>query len=71
VKYKLGRCMLRERLDDAGMASEDLAERLMYKPERLSDYMDNKRIMPLSVALSIADTLGCEVRHLYELKSAE
>lgn len=67
MKYELGRCLLEDRLLESGMTKEELAQALLYKPARLSDYMENKRIMPLKTAISIADTLGCEVSKLYEL----
>jgi len=71
MKYELGRCLLRERLLESGMTLEELARQLYYKPERLSDYVDGKRVMPLKTALSIAATVGCEVRELYELMPAD
>jgi plasmid maintenance system antidote protein VapI len=71
MKYELGKCLLRERLQDSGMSMEELAQVLHYKPEKLSDFVDNKRIMPLKSAISIADTLGCEVKDLYELITSE
>jgi plasmid maintenance system antidote protein VapI len=67
MKFELGRCLLEDCLLGSGMTKEELAQALLYKPERLSDYMENKRIMPLKTALSIADTLGCEAHELYEL----
>jgi plasmid maintenance system antidote protein VapI len=71
MKYELGRCLLSERLQDSGMSMEELAQALHYKPEKLSDFVENKRIMPLKSAISIADTLGCEVNDLYELITSE
>lgn len=67
MKFELGRCLLQECLDERGMGREELARALLYKPERIVDYMENKRIMPLQVAISVADTIGCQVRDLYEL----
>ncbi|MOA39868.1 helix-turn-helix protein [compost metagenome] len=67
MKFELGRCLLLERLIECGMTIDDLAQALLYKRERLSDYIDNKRIMPLKTAISIADTLGCTASDLYEL----
>ncbi len=67
MKYELGRCLLFECLLKSGQTKEQLARALLYKPERLSDYIENKRVMPLQVAISIADTIGCDVRELYEL----
>ncbi|WP_082034115.1 helix-turn-helix domain-containing protein [Cohnella kolymensis] len=67
MKFELGRCLLSERLAESGVTLDDLSRTLQYKPERLCDFMDNKRIMPLKVAISIADTLRCNVTQLYEL----
>lgn len=67
MKFELGRCLLQDRLDEYGMTREELCRALHYKPERLVDYLEKKRIMPLQVAISIADTIGCKVNDLYEL----
>ncbi|MDU0199861.1 MULTISPECIES: helix-turn-helix transcriptional regulator [Paenibacillus] len=71
MKYELGRCLLSERLQEKGMSMEELAQALHFKPEKLSDFVENKRIMPLKSAISIAVTLGCEVNDLYELITSE
>lgn len=67
MKLELGRCLLQQRLLEAGMRLDELARALQYKPERLSDFVEHKRVMPLKDAISIADTLGCDVRELYEV----
>lgn len=71
MKFELGRCLLNERLLESGMSKDELAQILFYKPERIGDFMEDKRVMPLKIAISIADTIGCNVRDLYELKSTE
>lgn len=71
MKFELGRCLLYERLLESGMSKDELAQILFYKPERIGDFMEDKRVMPLKIAISIADTIGCNVRDLYELKSTE
>lgn len=71
MKLELGRCLLEQRLSECGMSREQLAAALLYKPERIGDYIDNVRIMPLKVAISIADTVNCDVRELYELQSEQ
>jgi plasmid maintenance system antidote protein VapI len=68
VKVELGRCLLQERLNETDMTVEELARQLYYKPEKITDYMENKRIMPLKTAISIANTVGCGVQDLYEIK---
>ncbi|WP_239618515.1 XRE family transcriptional regulator [Cohnella mopanensis] len=67
MKIMLGRCLLQDRLLESPMTVELLAKALQYKPERISDFIANKRVMPLQVAISIANTVGCEVTELYEL----
>jgi plasmid maintenance system antidote protein VapI len=71
MKFELGCCRLGELLLDSGLTKEALARAMLYKPERISDYMENKRVMPLQTAISIADTIGCDVKDLYELIPAE
>lgn len=53
------------------MPLERLALELRVRRERLGDFIDNKRVMSLKLAISIADTLQCEVRSLYELTSSD
>lgn len=67
MKFELGRCLLSERLMDSGKSAEWLAKDLLIKPERVYDFIENKRVMPLKMALSIADSIGCDVHNLYEL----
>lgn len=59
--------MLNERLMESGKSAEWLAKDLLIKPERVYDFIENKRVMPLKIALQIADSIGCDVRALYEL----
>lgn len=66
MKLELGRCLLQERLAEANMTIGQLAAQLLLRPERLTDFIENKRVMSLKIALSIADTIGCDVRDLYE-----
>jgi DNA-binding XRE family transcriptional regulator len=67
MKYELGHCLLEQRLHESVMTLNQLAQKLHYKPERIADFADNKRVMPLKMALSIAATIGCDVEQLYEL----
>lgn len=66
MKIELGRCLLQERLDEAGMTIEELAQELLFKKERIVDFIENKRVMSLKIALSVAGTIGCPVESLYE-----
>ncbi|ANY66022.1 transcriptional regulator [Paenibacillus sp. BIHB 4019] len=71
MKFELGRCLLLERLAEADMTIGQLTEALHYKHERMNDFIENKRMMPLKTAISIADTIGCSVNGLYELIALE
>ncbi|MEK3722435.1 helix-turn-helix transcriptional regulator [Paenibacillus sp. FSL H8-0034] len=64
----MGRCLLQERLNESDMTLEELSRQLRYKPERILDYIDNQRVMPLKTAISIANSVGCHVQDLYELR---
>ncbi len=52
---------------ESGKSAEWLAKDLLLRPERVYDFIDNKRVMPLKIAISIADSIGCDVRALYEI----
>lgn len=67
MKFALGRCLLNDRLKESGKSAEWLAKDLLIKPERVYDFIENKRVMPLKIAISIADSIGCDVAALYEL----
>lgn len=67
MKFELGRCLLYERLLESGKSVSWLAKDLHMKPERVHDYIDNKRVMPLKAAIAIADSIGCNVTDLYEV----
>lgn len=71
MKFELGRCLLSERLKESGKSAEWLAKDLLIKPERVYDFIENKRVMPLKMAISIADSIGCDVHALYELIPAD
>jgi plasmid maintenance system antidote protein VapI len=71
MKFELGRCLLNEQLLEAKMTKEQLAQHLLLRTERLTDYIENKRVMSLKMAISIADTIRCDVKHLYELVPTE
>lgn len=67
VKIELGRCLLKERLQEANMTIEELAGALLFKPERIQDFIEKKRLMSLKIALSVALTIHCDVKDLYEI----
>lgn len=42
MKFELGRCLLNERLMESGKSAEWLAKDLLFKPERVYDFIENK-----------------------------
>jgi len=68
MPYRVGRCLLGLRLAEAGMTPVQLAEKVGMKLPQISAYINNKRVMSLQNALSIASAVGCRVEDLYELE---
>ncbi|CAM4493109.1 helix-turn-helix domain-containing protein [Paenibacillus tarimensis] len=64
----LGKCLLQECLDKQGLSVISLSVELRAKPEKLLDYIEGKRIMPLKTAISIARAIDCKVEDLYEIE---
>lgn len=66
MRYVLGRCLLAERLNAINSSQQALAEKEGYSAQQISDYATGKRKMSLVNAITIAETLGCSVKDLYE-----
>ncbi|PPA87938.1 XRE family transcriptional regulator [Brevibacillus laterosporus] len=66
MTFKVGRCRLYERLKIADMTQTDLAEKIKMKRQQISDYANNRNVMSLSNAKSIAYALNCHIDDLYE-----
>ncbi|PZD97473.1 XRE family transcriptional regulator [Paenibacillus sambharensis] len=68
MRVTLGKCMLQERLSEKGLSVAALSVLLRTKPERLLDYIEGKRVMPLKAAVTIARSIGCSVEDLYQIE---
>ncbi|MGM7719389.1 helix-turn-helix transcriptional regulator [Metabacillus sp. Hm71] len=66
MAYRVGRCLLRDRLDEVGMTQIDLAAKLDVKVQQINKYVLNKQKMSLRVAKNIAVILNCHIEDLYE-----
>ncbi|KIL42047.1 hypothetical protein SD70_02350 [Gordoniibacillus kamchatkensis] len=67
MAYKVGRCLLQRRLQEAGMTQQDLANRINMSRQQVSDYATGvKNSMHLSTAKTIASAIGCSIDDLYE-----
>jgi transcriptional regulator with XRE-family HTH domain len=66
LAYKVGRCLLRDRLNDIGMTQFDLALKMNIKVQQINKYVLDKQKMSIQVAKNIAVILNCHIDDLYE-----
>ncbi|MYL41785.1 helix-turn-helix transcriptional regulator [Virgibacillus salexigens] len=66
MAYKVGRCLLRYRLNDAQMNQEELSAKLGVTSQQVNKYVRNRQKMSLQVAKNIASILDCQIEDLYE-----
>lgn len=66
MAYRVGRCLLRERLNDAKMTQQELALKLDITVQQVNKYVLNKQGMSIKVAKNIAEILNCHIDDLYE-----
>jgi transcriptional regulator with XRE-family HTH domain len=64
--FRFGKCLLRQRLQEAGMTQQQLAEKLHMPRSQISDYVHGRKTMSLLTAKSISHAIGCSVDSLYE-----
>lgn len=67
MTYKVGRCLLRYRLQDANMTQLELANKMNVTKQQVNKYVNEPpTIMTLQVAKNISIILHCEIDDLYE-----
>ncbi|WP_077621521.1 helix-turn-helix transcriptional regulator [Sediminibacillus massiliensis] len=66
MTYKVGRCLLRERLYESGMTQTQLANKLKITVQQINKYASGRQGMSLQVAKNIASILHCQMEELYE-----
>lgn len=66
LAYKVGRCLLRERLIEADMTQVELAIALGVRVQQINKYVLDKQKMSLQVAYNIAVILNCRIDDLYD-----
>jgi DNA-binding XRE family transcriptional regulator len=64
--YDVGKCLLSDRLLQAHMSQQELAEKLGVSRQQINHYVKKKRIMTLPIAINIAAILNCNIDDLYE-----
>lgn len=68
--YKVGRCLLRNRLEEAHMSQAELAEKLGITKQQINKYINNINVMSYQTAYNIASILKCDMEDLYEMYEA-
>jgi transcriptional regulator with XRE-family HTH domain len=73
MAVKAGKCLLRQRLKEARMTQQELADRLNMSKSQLSQYVNGTRKMSLDTAASIARAIGngCTIDDLYTWEPVE
>lgn len=66
MAFKVGRCLLRELLDDANMEQTELANKLNVTKQQINKYVTNKQLMSLEVSRNVASIMHCRIEDLYE-----
>lgn len=69
--YDVGKCLLSDRLSQARMTQQELADKLGVTKQQIHHYTSNNRIMTLPIAKNIAVVLRCEIDDLYEWNLVE
>lgn len=69
MRYEVGRCLLRYRLQEAHMTQQELAEKIGMKRSQISAYVTNRREMTLGTAKTISNAVRCSIDDLYEWDS--
>lgn len=66
MTYRPGRCLLRQRLRERKMSQQELVEITGIDKYRVSAYANNRALMSLATAKTIATVLKCNIDDLYE-----
>jgi Helix-turn-helix. len=64
--YKVGRCLLQQRLREIGMSQQELANKVNMPKQQISDYANDRVVMSLKSAKNIASAINCAIEDLYE-----
>lgn len=64
--YEVGKCLLSDKLLQAHMTQQELADRIGVTRQQINSYTNDRRIMTLPIAKNIAAVLRCEIDDLYD-----
>lgn len=63
--YEVGKCLLSDKLLQAKMTQQELADKLGVTRQQINSYAKDRRIMTVPIAKNIASILNCEIDDLY------
>lgn|GEM_PF-1573945 len=66
MKYVLGDCNLPQLLKEIGWINQDLADKMGWSRQQVSNYCTGEKKMSVATLFSVADTMGIDPRRLYE-----
>lgn len=66
LAYRVGRCLLQEKLDNAKLTQSDLANMLEVPRQQVNRYVHDRQRMSIELARNIASILNCQIEDLYE-----
>ncbi|PLR93235.1 helix-turn-helix transcriptional regulator [Bacillus sp. T33-2] len=66
MAYQIGKCLLSERLRQAGMTQAQLAERLGVTRQQVSKWVRGQQRMTLESAKNVSVILDCYIEDLFE-----
>lgn len=66
MALRIGRCLLPQLIQRTGLTQAEFARRVGMSESTISHYANNRRIMSLENAKTIAATLGIHIDDLYE-----
>lgn len=66
MAYRIGKCLLSERLRLVGISQSQLAERLGVKRQQVSRWARDEQGMSLESAKNVATVLDCFIDDLFE-----
>lgn len=64
--FDVGKCLLSDKLLQARMTQQELADKLGVTKQQINSYATGRRIMTLPIAKNIATVLHCKIDDLYE-----
>lgn len=66
ASYRAGKCLLPNLIRSRKLTPQELADRIPMSKQQISDYSNNRKLMSLETAKTIATALNVSIEELYE-----